>query len=87
MRWAVPNGGSGVVGRVGGFKGAVTYEETSEDEGRESTSIGVVGESPAEIGDDGNERIGTVSANDATRFEEVLVLGDEDDGCGEMGER
>jgi hypothetical protein len=55
MRCVVPNGGSGVVGRVGGFVGAVTKdvvaEEEEEDDGGdstiESTSIGVRGESPS----------------------------------------
>jgi hypothetical protein len=56
MRCAVPNGGSGVVGLVGGFVGAVTNEvvaeenEDEEEDGGESsmasTSIGVRIESP-----------------------------------------
>ena len=57
----MPKGGAGVVGRVGGFVGAVAYdEEAREEDGRESTSIGVVGESPKATGEGGRERIGIV---------------------------
>ena len=57
MRCVVPNGGSGVVGLVGGFVSAVTNEVAEEDEDEDeeedggesliaSTSIGVRIESP-----------------------------------------
>jgi hypothetical protein len=50
-----------VVGRVGGLEGAVTYdEEANEEDGSESTSIAVDGESPNKIGEGGRERIGIV---------------------------
>jgi hypothetical protein len=74
---------------VGGFEGTVKYDvEADKEDGRESTSIGEDSESPKETGEDGRERMGIVSEDDAacSSSNEVLLFIEDGGDWDDMGE-